>query len=147
MEKKDYNLNNVKEEFNKFEKFAFKNRMIEMAVAFIIGVAFQKTVTSLSDNLIMPFLNFFVAKTGNNWRTIQWEPLEGMNFELGKFMGNFLDFLLISLILYIVYVKIIKAVLVKDNSINFKLCPYCSNKIAIDATRCGECTSWLENNE
>ncbi len=138
---KDAQLN-AQNEIHKFGKFAFKERLVDVAIAFIMGVAFQKTVTSLSNNLIMPFLNFFISKTGTNWRKIEWVPFEGMTLEIGQCLGTFLDFFLISLIIYIIYIKIIKQVLVKEET-RFKTCPFCASKISVFAERCGLCTSWL----
>ncbi len=96
-----------REEFNNYKKFAFKGNMVQMAVAFMLGAAFSKVVSSISECLIMPVANFFVNKTGEDWRQFTWEPLEGMALEVGKFSGAFLDFFIISLILFIIYRKVL----------------------------------------
>ncbi len=99
-----------KEELAEFQKFAFKDRMMEMAIAFMLGASFKAVVGSIVDNLLMPLVNYFVNFTGTGWREYKLEPVSGMVFEVGKFAGSFLDFLLMALILYILYVKIIKRV-------------------------------------
>lgn len=137
------------EEVSSFEKFAFKDRMVDVAVAFIIGAAFQKAVTALSNNLMMPVLNFFVAQTGSNWRKLVWTPIEGMTIEIGQCVGSFLDFLLISGLLYLIYVKLLRPFLVSEQVTQIKkesnkCCPFCASQIPIVAKRCGQCTSWLE---
>jgi large conductance mechanosensitive channel len=98
----------AKEEFENFSKFAFKGSMIQMSVAFILGAAFKNVVTSISENLIMPIINFLLNKTGTDWRSLSWTPIDGMIFEFGKFMGSFIDFLIIAIILYIIWKKIFK---------------------------------------
>jgi large conductance mechanosensitive channel len=145
----------TQEEINNFKKFAFKGRMIELAVAFMVGGAFQKAVEALSSNLLMPFINFFIAKTGTDWRNLTWTPIDGMTLAAGKCMGSFVDFFLISLILYVIYVKIIQGVFegIDDDAPTpapvpapvppTKQCVYCKINIAIDATRCPSCTSYV----
>jgi len=143
-------------EIKDYTNFAFKGRMMEMAVAFIVGAAFQKTVEAISNNLLMPFINYFVAKTGTDWRGLTWAPVNGMTLELGKCMGTFLDFFLISLILYVLYVKLIKGVfegeltptpppVVPPTPPPTKNCGYCMSKIDPNATRCPNCTSYMLN--
>ena len=100
-----------KEEFDNFKKFAFKDKMINMAVAFTLGAAFKNVISSISNNIFMPFANYFITKTGNNWRETIWEPVDGMKLEVGVFAGAFFDFLLIAVILYIIYNKIARPIL------------------------------------
>lgn len=134
-------------ELKEWKKFAFKGRMVEMAIAFMLGAAFQKVVSSISENLIMPMINFIIGKTGENWRNYNITPIEGMTLELGKFAGSFLDFMLISIILYVVYRKVIFPLLKEDEKvkcIQTVSCPKCQEKINYKATRCPFCTSILK---
>ena len=135
------------EELKQWKKFAFKGRMIEMAIAFILGAAFQKVVSSISQNLIMPMVNYVVGKTGEDWRDCSLSPLEGMTFELGQFAGSFLDFVLISIILYVVYRKVMFPLLkedVKIRCIQTISCPECQEEIHYKASKCPFCTSTLK---
>lgn len=90
----------VEERVNEYRKFAFKDDMLKLAIAFILGGAFSKTVTAISECLIMPLLNFALKFTGENWRTATWEPVQGLVFEIGKFAAATIDFLLISIVLF-----------------------------------------------
>jgi len=102
----------AQEELSKFKRFAFQGSMIQMAVAFILGAAFKNVVTSISENLIMPVINYVInwllCTTGSEWRKVSWTPVEDMTFEVGKFIGSFIDFLIIAIILYIVWKKILR---------------------------------------
>lgn len=100
----------LEEELNKFYSFAFKKSMIELAVAVILGGAFNKVVTAVSNNILMPIINAVLATTGTKWRETIWTPLENVNIEIGKFLGSTVDFVLTALVLYIIYIKIIKNV-------------------------------------
>ena len=140
--KKELTGDDVKQEFKQFEKFAFKQRMIELAVAFILGSAFQNAVTAISNYLIMPLIKFVLNKTGENWRCFTYTPLEGMTFEVGKFLGAFIDFLLIAIVLYIIYQKIILRLVPKEA--DMASCQYCLSVINKNCLRCPQCTSYLK---
>ena len=99
----------IKTEVEEYKKFAFKGEMIQLAIAFILGAAFNGVVKGISEHLIMPIVGFFTgAVAGGGWRAITWEPITGMVFETGKFAGCFVDFFVISLVLFILYVKFLK---------------------------------------
>lgn len=104
MEEKNFIKN---KEFIKYKQFAFKEDMLKMSIAFILGSSFNKVVTGISDLIIMPIINFILIQTGDSWRKWNVEMMPGLKIELGQFIGVLVDFLLISLILYIVYGKII----------------------------------------
>lgn len=105
----------VQEQFEEYKKFAFKDDMFRLAVAFVLGTAFGKVVTSISDCLIMPFLTFIVSKTGSAWKSLTWSPVEGLVFEIGKFFGTMLEFVLISFVLFLI-VKFLNRTMGKSES-------------------------------
>ena len=47
--------------FEEFKNFAFKGNVIDMAVGVIIGGAFGKIVSSMVDNVFMPFVAAIVS--------------------------------------------------------------------------------------
>jgi large conductance mechanosensitive channel protein len=98
------NKEDLKNEFEAYKKFAFKGDMLKMAIAFILGGAFNKVVGSISENILMPFLNFVISKTpGESWREAVWSPIEGMSFEIGKFAATTVDFILITIVLFVLF--------------------------------------------
>jgi|LSQX01.2.fsa_nt_gb large conductance mechanosensitive channel len=99
-ERRDGLADQIDDRIREYRDFAFKDDMLKMAIAFILGGAFSKTVNAISESLIMPLLNFILQLTGENWRTATWEPIEGLVFEVGKFAAASVDFLLISLVLF-----------------------------------------------
>lgn len=96
----------ISEELKRFEKFAFKGRMIETAIAFTMGVLCNKFISSISTSFVMPFLGYLF---GDDWRAVTWEPKEGLVFETGLFLGATFDFLVISIIIYVIYIKVLKS--------------------------------------
>ena len=113
-------------ELVEYEKFALKEDMLKMSTAFILGGAFNSVVKGISDILIMPFINFIILQTGESWRTFKIEPVTGLVIELGKFLGVSVDFILISIILYVFYMKILKNIKLKEEFEIFKAGFKCS---------------------
>lgn len=140
-----------RKEYQNFKAFAFKGEMVQLAIAFILGAAFKTAVSGLSNNIIMPFLNYIIAKTGTDWREQTWEPVNGMIFKVGEFAGAFIDFFLIAIVLYIVFTKVLKPLVEEDEKKTVKCievtpCPQCQTQIHWKATRCPHCTSWVDGN-
>jgi large conductance mechanosensitive channel len=136
-----------KKEYDQFKKFAFKGHMIQMAIAFMMGAAFNSVIKSISENLIMPVINFGLSKTGEDWRQFTYMPTEGLTLEIGKFCSAFVDFFLISLVLYIFYVKLLKPIWEEKpeiKCIETKKCLVCQSVIHWQCERCPQCTTWLE---
>lgn len=83
---------------NDFKEFALKGNIVDLALAVVIGGAFGKIITSLVEDIIMPFLNPILSTAGADWR----ESTIGPGVRIGSFLGSIVDFLLIALALYLV---------------------------------------------
>ena len=85
-----------------FKTFLVKDNVIGLAIAFIIGAAMTKLVTSLVDDVIMPVVNMATSATGGNWK--DWFiPLtsagaEGPKMLVGNVIGAIINFLVIGFI-------------------------------------------------
>lgn len=108
-ESKDFNPS-LDKELEEYKKFAFDKNMVQVAIGLVLANAFQKTVTGISDYLFMPIVNYFVNSTDGNWRDMVFTPIAGMNIEIGRLAGMFCDFFIITLILYLIYSKILKKI-------------------------------------
>ena len=100
----------VDQEFQDYKNFAFNKNMMSVAIGLIMATAFQKTVTGISDFLIMPIVNYFIGKTGEDWRKWVIHPTHGMNIEIGHLIGAIVDFVILTLVLYIIYQFILKRI-------------------------------------
>lgn len=47
--------------WKEFKEFALKGNMLDLAVAFVLGVAFKNVITSLVNDIIMPFVGLFTG--------------------------------------------------------------------------------------
>lgn len=98
------------EEWHAFKKFAIKKNIIEMAVGVIMASAFGKFANAVAEYLLMPIINAALYETGKDWRNKTIE-IGAIEFEMGKFIGATIDFLITALILYIIYIKLLKPLL------------------------------------
>lgn len=104
----------LKKEIDNFKKFAFKDNLFKLAIAFILSGVFEKLVKSVSNNLLMPIINYFLSEAGTNWRNYTAIPVPGMTLEIGQLIGSFVDFLITAIILYFIYKKLIEWQLVVE---------------------------------
>lgn len=124
--------------WNEFKDFALKGNLVQLAVAFVLGLAFAAVVTSFVDDIIMPIVGAVVSD--ESFASLSFE-LGGVEILYGSFLTALFYFLVIALILFI----IIKAYneLMDDEEVTTKACPYCTTAIPLAATRCPACTSEL----
>lgn len=80
-----------------FKEFAMKGNIVDLAVAVVIGGAFGKIVTALTDSIIMPIISMVLGKTS----------VADLNFTIGHtffpigiFLQAIIDFILIALVLF-----------------------------------------------
>jgi len=100
----------LKDELNEFGRFAFKKNLVELTLAVILGTALNNFVKGMSESLFMPIINTILNNTGKDWRDFYWEPITDMKFEVGHFLGTALDFLVTAIVLYIIFVKMLKPI-------------------------------------
>lgn len=135
----------MKKFLEEFKEFALRGNVMDLAVGVIIGAAFQNIVTALTDNIISPVLGLF-AKT--NFDGLALEVL-GVTIKYGAFITAVINFIIMAVILFCLIKAMNKLASFgkKDEAPEeptTKLCPFCQMEIPIGATRCGHCTSILE---
>lgn len=152
---------------NEFRQFALRGNVIDLAVGVIIGGAFQKIVTSVVNDLIMPFVGmltgginftdqFVVLKYpegvagGTVYATLAAATEAGATtFNYGAFITAVIDFIIMAFIIFLL-VKGINRLTIRrkeeavEEAPTTKVCPFCRSEISVDATRCPRCTSLLE---
>lgn len=100
----------LQSELEGYKDFAFSKNLFTMALALILANAAQGVVNKISDCILMPIINYSVSATGGNWRNLVFSPVDGMDIEIGRFFGSFLEFIITTLILYLLYRNIVKKV-------------------------------------
>ena len=142
----------VKSFFQEFKEFISRGNVMDMAVGVIIGGAFSSIVTSLTTDIISPILGIF---GGTNFDNLSVNILGDVTLYYGKFITAVINFLIIALIIFLM-IKVMHSIQEKTEKLlqkekeeeavipTTKNCPYCQMEIPIAATRCGHCTSILD---
>jgi large conductance mechanosensitive channel len=142
--------------WKEFKEFAMRGNVIDLAVGVVIGGAFGKIVSSFVADVIMPliglllgkisFENLFVSLNGKNYASLAAAQEAGApTLNYGLFISAIVDFLIIALVIFLVIKGINKLQKpAPEPAPTTKKCPYCYTEIAIEATRCPNCTSQLD---
>ncbi|AUJ51398.1 large conductance mechanosensitive channel protein MscL [Staphylococcus hominis] len=90
-----------------FKEFAFKGNVLDLAIAVVIGAAFNKIVSSLVTYIIMPLIGklFGSVDFAKDWQ------LWGIKY--GLFIQSIIDFIIVAFALFI-FVKIANTIMRKE---------------------------------
>ena len=96
----------MKKIINEFKEFISKGNVLDLAVGVIIGSAFSKIVTSLVNDILMPFLGLI---TGGHDFTSLTLKFKDATINYGLFIQNIIDFLLMAICIFLI-VKIFNTI-------------------------------------
>jgi len=84
---------------DEFMAFLNKNKVIGLAVAFIIGAAAAKLVTAIVNDIVMPIIAVLVPS--GDWRSAVWQ-VGPAKFLIGDFAGALIDFVIIAFVIFLI---------------------------------------------
>jgi large conductance mechanosensitive channel len=102
-----------------FKEFALKGSLIEMAVAFVMGAAFGKLVSSFIDGMVMPIVGKITA--GVDFKSLKFVLSEAQTdasgkivaaeaaIKYGEFITIFIDFVLVAFVMFLIVKAVNKA--------------------------------------
>lgn len=141
-----------------FKAFIDRGNLVQLAVAFIMGVTFAAVVTSLVNDIIMPAVGlalggldfsslFAVIKEGTTagpYNTVDLAKEAGaVTINYGIFINAIIVFIIVALVLFFIVKAYTKASKPAAAPVVTKDCPFCFTAIPIAAVRCPNCTSEL----
>jgi large conductance mechanosensitive channel len=96
---------------SEFKEFISKGNVLDLAVGVIIGGAFGKIVTSLTDDILMPILSlltggldfkdWFLALNGTTYKTLEEAKTAGVaTINYGLFLNAVITFLLMAFAIF-----------------------------------------------
>ena len=140
----------MKKFLKEFKEFALRGNVMDLAVGVIIGGAFQSIVSSLTGDIISPFIGLF-AQTDFSDMAVN---IRGVDIRYGAFLTAVINFIIMALVIFL-FLKLINRLVrfghKKETPApaapTTKKCPYCCSEIPLAATRCPHCTSVLEEQE
>lgn len=137
---------------DEFKKFIMRGNVMDMAVGVIVGGAFTSIVTSLNKDILTPIIGIFGGTDFSHLSIVLGSGEEAPVLAYGNFITAVLNFLITAFVIFLLVKGINK---INDRftkkeeapapAPTTKTCPFCKTTIAIDATRCPNCTSELEN--
>ena len=96
-----------------FRDFLFRGNIVELAVAFVMGLAFAAVVNSLVNNLVMPIIAAIIGKPDFSGLTF---TLHHSVFRYGAFITDVIKFLAIGAAVFFFIVKPVNALLARFRS-------------------------------
>ena len=88
-----------------FKAFLTKHGVVGLAVAVVIGGAVGKLVTALVSDLVMPIVGALTPS--GDWRQATW-TVGNIKFGIGDFAGAFIDFAIISFVIFMIVKHLLK---------------------------------------
>ncbi len=158
----------MKKFFKEFKDFVMRGNVVDLAVAVIIGGAFQAIVNSLINDLVMPFIGLLTGGINFADQFVVLKVPEGVDltgvttaadatalgatvWAYGAFITAVINFIVMAFVIFLLVKLINKAQTIgkkeeeeKEEEPTTKKCPFCCSEIAIEATRCPHCTSEIK---
>lgn len=126
-----------------FREFLLRGNLVDLAIAFVIGVAFAAVVTALVEDLITPIIAAIAGKPDFSGLTF---TINGSHFLYGHFLNAVITFVSIAAAVFFFVVKPVNALMARrkteppvDESV--RQCPECLSDIPKAARRCAFCTA------
>ena len=144
--------------WKEFKAFLQRGNVVDLAVAVVIGAAFGAIVTSFVKDILMPpiglllgkvdFSNLFLDLSRGGYASLADAQAAGAaTLNYGLFLNVVINFVIVAGAVFLI-VKELNSMKRKEEPAataepTTKACPYCFTEIAIQATRCPNCTSQL----
>ena len=140
---------------SEFRQFISRGNVVDLAVATVIGGAFNKITTSFVADVLMPPLGLLMGR--GDYRTatwtIPWAPEGRPRAELhyGAFLATVIDFVIVGFAIFLLVKAINRArefdfkkkEAAAPPAPTTKTCPECALDIPVKAKKCGHCLSAL----
>lgn len=97
-----------------FIRFLQTFGVIGLAIAFIIGAASSKLVSSFVSDLINPLIGLILQDVGDLNKLSF--TINNSTFTYGNFIANIIDFLIIALVVFVLYKQLSRFKLVEDKT-------------------------------
>lgn len=124
-----------------FRKFLMRGNLVELAVAVVIGVAFNAVIQALISDIITPLIAAIAGKPNFSALTF---TINHSKFTYGSFINALLSFVIIAAVVYFLIVSPMARVMARadrNKEASTRQCPQCLSDIPVGATRCMYCTS------
>jgi large conductance mechanosensitive channel len=131
-----------------FKQFILRGNVIDLAVAVVIGAAFNNVVQGLVKDFITPLVGAVYQQKSFANASFHFH---GATFMYGDFVNTFISFVLVAAVVFFLVVqpinKLVEISKRNDDTADptTKKCPECYSEIPFKATRCPFCTTKIED--
>ena len=91
-----------------FKDFVFRGNIVELAVAFVMGLAFAAVINSLVENIVMPIIAMIIGKPDFSDLTF---TINDSVYRYGAFITDLIQVLAIAAAVFVFIVKPMQAML------------------------------------
>ncbi len=129
--------------FKGFRDFILRGNVLDLAVAFIMGAAFNAIVTSLVKDVLTQLIASLVGKPDFSGLVFK---VNGTPIMIGNFLNAAISFLIVASVVYFFVVLPVNTLMAKmkkpepEVAPATKVCPECLSAIPAEAKRCSQCT-------
>jgi large conductance mechanosensitive channel len=121
--------------------FLLQTNALALAVGVIIGVAMEKVVSSLVNDIIMPPIGYALGNLDFSELKMMLkdtgDPATEVAIRYGAFLNVVISFVVIALVVYVVAGLMLRP----EPAAPTKTCKYCKETVPADATKCRACAS------
>jgi large conductance mechanosensitive channel len=124
-----------------FKQFLMRGNLVDLAVAVVIGVAFNAVVQALIADIITPIIAAIAHKPNFGALTF---TINGSKFSYGLFLNALISFVIVAAVVYFLVVAPMNRLMTytqRNQEATERQCPECLSNIPIAAHRCMYCTS------
>ena len=127
-----------------FKKFILRGNVVDLAVAVIVGAAFNSVVQAIVKDLITPLIAAIGGQADFSKLKFQ---IHGSTFLYGDVLNFIISFLIVAAVVFFFVVQPLNKLQARvsrnktTEDPTEKKCPYCLSKIPVKATKCAFCTS------
>jgi len=131
-----------KKMFKGFRDFILRGNVVDLAVAVIIGAAFNAIVTSFTKDVLGQLIAAVVGKP--DFKDVVFK-LNGTDILIGNFINATISFLIVAFVVYFGVVLPLNTIMARMKKPvpaappSTKLCPECLSEIPLAAKRCAHC--------
>jgi len=120
--------------YAEFKAFLLKTNALALAIGVILGAALGTVVASLVNDIIMPVVGKLLGGVDFSQLVVTWD---GVEIRYGLFINSVITFIIVAFVVFLIARSLIK----EPPPDEVKVCPFCKEPNAVDATRCKACTS------
>ncbi len=126
-----------------FRDFILRGNVVDLAVAVILGAAFNAIVTSLVSDVLNPLIAATIGKPDFSGVVLN---IGSGHIKIGNFLNATVSFLIVAFVVYFAIVLPLNHLMARlkkpapEAPSSVKNCPECLSEIPLAAKRCAHCT-------